>query len=67
MVTDKMAVKLDVLRSLSNRTSQETSPTVAANSLYSASADERKTVVYFFDFHETEESLKNTQNLDLHL
>lgn len=54
-------------KSLSDRTSQETSLTVAANALYSASADELETVVCFYDFHETKKSPRNTQNRGVHL
>ena len=46
---------------------QSNSLVVEANARYSASADERETVDYFLDFHDTKQSPRKTQKLETNL
>jgi hypothetical protein len=48
-------------RSLSKEKSHKISQQTEAIDLYSASAEDRETVCYFFDFQEMRESIRNTQ------
>lgn len=52
---------MEIPKSLNNWLSHRISLAVAAIARYSASADEREMVDYFFAFHETNESLRKIQ------